>query len=126
MSVVIIGLLFFSWIFHDIFRFLFLFGNLLKNWTYFTDLASAVAFVLHLSVTYNFFIYLAFNDIYRNNFKTMIFKCLCICPCYKPQVNMPNKRCQTVRIAPQGPLEVKATQPEVELLDMKILQIERE
>jgi hypothetical protein len=90
------------------------------------DLLFSAIFSLRLSSCLNFFIYLAFNDIYRNNFKTMISKCLCICPCYKPQLNVPNKRCQTVRIAPQAPLEVKATQPEVELLDMKILQIERE
>ena len=42
-------------------------------------LANASYFILCFSLVYNFFVYLIFNDSYRENLKTLIPKCCCRC-----------------------------------------------
>ncbi|KAK3741394.1 hypothetical protein QZH41_006207 [Actinostola sp. cb2023] len=55
--------------------------NVLKNSkSVYYDLGFSFIFIFRFNVCYNFFIYLIFNDIYRENFKTMISKCRC-CTC---------------------------------------------
>jgi hypothetical protein len=81
MSVVIVGLFFLSWVWFDIYIFLLVLKKLdhLSNSTI-HELRFTAMFIAQTSCTYNFFIYLIFNNIYRQNFKPMILKCLCSKP----------------------------------------------
>jgi hypothetical protein len=96
MSVAIVSLLFFSWLFYDIVVFLFSLENIqqFSDSTVSLDVSFIAHFFLDLSVTYNFFIFLIYNDIYRQNFKIMIFKCLCTCSRPKFQFEMPCQSCK--------------------------------
>jgi hypothetical protein len=86
LSVVIISLLFLSWLFLDIVLFLGLLGKLdTLPITTFNDLLFIVKFIAYSSCAYNFFIYLIFQDIYRENFKGLISKCVC-CRCLKGKI----------------------------------------
>jgi len=79
MSVVIITSLYLSWVLFVIIRFLKLEGKLNSlAISVFVNLDFTASFMAHMSFTYNFFIYLIFNDIYRDNFKAMISKCCCM------------------------------------------------
>jgi NADH:ubiquinone oxidoreductase subunit 3 (subunit A) len=81
MSVTIVGLLFFSWAFVDIFFVLLLLDKL--NNDSLTTFQFIALFIFDLSLTYNFFIYVVFNNIYWQNFRNILSKCLCICSCYR-------------------------------------------
>jgi len=75
MSITIVGLLSLSWGFFSIVIILGFNKIVVENLTFFA------IFLAHLSYTYNFFIYLIFNDIYRENFKSMISKLCCKIKC---------------------------------------------
>lgn len=76
MSVVVVSLLYFSWSFLAIF-------TILSIEKYLTNMSTSVKkniqftarFIAYLSYAYNFFIYLFFNRIYRQNFKSMMTIC---------------------------------------------------
>lgn len=80
MSVTIVSFLFFSRLSFDLYYFLEISGQL-KSLSYFiiSDINFAASYILHLSFAYNFFVYLAFNDSYRENFSAILSKCCCSC-----------------------------------------------
>ncbi|XP_020893435.1 neuropeptide SIFamide receptor-like [Exaiptasia diaphana] len=43
------------------------------------DLMFAVVYLKHTSVAYNFFVYLRFNEVYRENFRKLMSRCFCSC-----------------------------------------------
>ena len=79
MSAVVITLVFLSWLPYMVFVLLHFFGNLgilspiEKN-----DLLFSGMFIAHSSCCYNFFIYLVFTEVYRQNFRNWFSKC-CSC-----------------------------------------------
>jgi len=77
MSAVIVSSLYLTWVFHGTFVILLYNGRISSKIV--DGIEYAVAFITSMSFTYNFFIYLIFIDIYRENFKTMISKLCCTC-----------------------------------------------
>lgn len=76
MSVAIVVLLYQSYGLHFIISVLFSQGKLNNlSPSSLDDLMSATFFMLHASLAYNFFIYLKFNNIYRENVKILLAKC---------------------------------------------------
>ena len=80
MSVVIITLSYVTLLFYGTFEFV---VSKLEKFSIsvkvLDDLSFSMVYTVHLSSCYNFFIYLVFNDIYRENFKAMLWKYCCSC-----------------------------------------------
>lgn len=79
LSIVVVSLLFLSWLFLDMILFLGLLGKLDSlPFTSIMNLVFAAKFIAFSSSAYNFFVYLGLCDQYRWNFKILFSKC-CFC-----------------------------------------------
>ncbi|XP_028519242.1 neuromedin-K receptor-like [Exaiptasia diaphana] len=77
MSITIVSLQFLSWAYFSVIVILSWEGIMIKSRILSDIVYFSGNFIVDMSYSYNFFIYLVFNGIYRENFKRIISKCIC-------------------------------------------------